>query len=96
MSLTRNEVERVSLLARLQLTDDELVKMTEQLSQIVEYVEQLGELSTENIQPMAHGVERFNVFAPDELSPSLARDEALSNAPHRDDECYLVPAVLSD
>tara|TARA_B100000809_G_scaffold216814_1_gene222705 strand:- start:531 stop:821 length:291 start_codon:yes stop_codon:yes gene_type:complete len=96
MSLTRNEVERVSLLARLQLTEDELETMTTQLNQIVGYVEQLAQLPTDNIQPMAHGVERFNVFAADDRRPSLPCDEALTNAPRRDDDCYLVPAVLGD
>jgi aspartyl-tRNA(Asn)/glutamyl-tRNA(Gln) amidotransferase subunit C len=45
---------------------------------------------------MAHAVEVTNVFRADEVSPSLARDEALSNAPHRDDRGYLVPAVLGE
>ena len=96
MSLTRSEVERVSLLARLHLTEEELETMTTQLSQVVEYVEQLGQLNTENVEPMAHGVELFNVFADDHDQPSLPRDQALSNAPARDDECYLVRAVLRE
>ncbi|MFB3103847.1 MAG: Asp-tRNA(Asn)/Glu-tRNA(Gln) amidotransferase subunit GatC, partial [Pseudomonadales bacterium] len=54
MSLTRADVEKVSLLARLQLTDEELTTMTTQLGQIVQYVEQLSQLDTDNVQPMAH------------------------------------------
>ncbi|HJS06609.1 MAG TPA: Asp-tRNA(Asn)/Glu-tRNA(Gln) amidotransferase subunit GatC, partial [Pirellulales bacterium] len=54
MSLTREDVEKVSLLARLKLTDDELALMTAQLGQIVQYVEQLGELDTDEVEPMAH------------------------------------------
>jgi aspartyl-tRNA(Asn)/glutamyl-tRNA(Gln) amidotransferase subunit C len=96
MSLSREQVEKVSLLARLQLSDAELDTMTAQLSQIVEYVEQLAELDTENVAPMAHAVEISNVFADDELRPSLDRELALANAPKRDDECYRVPAVLGD
>ena len=96
MSLTRAEVEQVSLLARLQLGEDELDKMTVQLSQIIEYVKLLGELDTDQVPPMAHGVERFNIFSMDEHRAGLDRDDALANAPKRDEECYRVPAVLGD
>ncbi|MDG2382955.1 MAG: Asp-tRNA(Asn)/Glu-tRNA(Gln) amidotransferase subunit GatC [Pirellulaceae bacterium] len=96
MSLTRQEVEKVALLARLQLTEDELTTMTSQLGQILEYVDQLGQLDTEGVEPMAHAIEMSNVFAEDEVLASLPRDEVLANAPKRDDECYRVPAVLGD
>ena len=96
MSLTRDDVEKVALLARLQLDDEETALMTEQLGRIVEYIEQLNELDTSDVTPMAHAIELSNVFAPDQLAPSLPRDEALANAPKRDDECYRVPAVMGD
>ena len=96
MSLGYEDVAKVALLARLRLSDDELSVMTQQLAQIVEYVEQLNELDTDDVEPMAHAVELSNVFAADELLASLPRDEALANAPKRDDECYRVPAVLGD
>lgn len=96
MSLSREEVEKVSLLARLRLSERELDLMTSQLGQIVEYVEQLSELDTDNVEPMAHAVAIQNVFAEDEVAASLDRDQALANAPKRDDECYRVPAVLGD
>ena len=66
------------------------------MGQIVDYVHQLAELDTDAVEPMAHAVELSNVFADDTLAESLPRDEALANAPRRDDECYLVPAVLGD
>lgn len=96
MSLSREQVEKVSLLARLRLSEQELDLMTTQLGQIVEYVEQLSELDTDNVEPMAHAVAIQNVFAEDEVAASLDRDQALANAPKRDDECYRVPAVLGD
>ena len=96
MALTRDEVEKVSLLARLKLTDEELDRMTAQLGQVVDYVHQLADLDTEEVEPMAHAVELTNVFRPDEVRPSLPRAEALANAPKRDEECYLVPAVLGE
>ena len=96
MSLSRQDVEKISLLARLQLSEEELTLMTDQLSQIVQYIDQLSELETENVEPMAHAADLFNVFAEDKARPSLDRDDALRNAPKRDDECYRVPAVLGE
>ena len=96
MSLSRAEVEKVSLLARLQLSPQELDTMTTQLGAIVGYVEQLAELDTEGAEPMAHAIDVSNVFAADELRPSLPREQALAAAPHHDREFYLVPAVLGE
>jgi aspartyl-tRNA(Asn)/glutamyl-tRNA(Gln) amidotransferase subunit C len=96
MALSREDVEKISLLARLKLSDDELALMTAQLGQIVGYVEQLRELDTEEVEPMAHAVEVTNVFRADELADSLPRQSALANAPNADGECYLVPAVLGE
>ena len=96
MALTREDVEKVSLLARLQLTETQLSEMTEQLGGILGYVDQLSQLDTDNIEPMAHAIDIANVFAEDELVPSLDRTEALANAPKADDECFRVPAILGD
>ena len=96
MSLSRDDVEKVSLLARLRLSDDELDTMTDQLGKIVDYIDQLSELDTADVVPMAHAVELTNVFVEDEPRKSLDRDAALANAPKHDDECYRVPAVLGD
>lgn len=96
MGLTREEVEKVSLLARLQLTSDELDRMTQQLGQILEYIQQLAELNTDDVPPMAHAIDLANVLADDALQESLDREAALASAPKRDQECYRVPAVLGD
>jgi aspartyl-tRNA(Asn)/glutamyl-tRNA(Gln) amidotransferase subunit C len=94
MALTRNDVEKVSLLARLQLTDDELNSMTEHLSQIIQYVHQLDEINTDDVAPLAHALDITNVLADDVVEGGLSRDAALQNAPQRDEECFRVPAVL--
>ncbi|HVX61956.1 MAG TPA: Asp-tRNA(Asn)/Glu-tRNA(Gln) amidotransferase subunit GatC [Pirellulales bacterium] len=96
MSLSREQVEKVSLLARLRLSEAELERLTAQLSQVVDYMELLGELDTENVEPMAHAVEISNVFRADEARPSFDRAEMLARAPHADGEFYLVPAVLGE
>ncbi|MCH2595657.1 MAG: Asp-tRNA(Asn)/Glu-tRNA(Gln) amidotransferase subunit GatC [Pirellulales bacterium] len=94
MTITRAVVEKVSLLARLQLTDAELETMATELSQIVSYVDLLGEVDTEGVEPMAHAVEVNNVFATDEIRPSLPREQALASAPQSNQRGYLVPPVL--
>ncbi len=96
MSISRRDIEKVALLSRLRLTEDELATMTTELAQIVGYVDQLSEVDTDGIEPMAHAIEGANVFRADEVSPSLSREESLSNAPHRDERGYLVPAVLGE
>ena len=58
------------------------------------FVEQLGELDTKDVEPLAHGVEVRNVFRPDARGVSLPREDALANAPKRNAESFLVPAVL--
>jgi len=70
--------------------------MTEQLAGILTYVEQLSEVNTDSVEPMAHPLPLSNVFAEDRVHESLPRDEVLANAPKRDEECYRVPAVLGD
>lgn len=94
--LDRETVKKVSLLARLELTAPELDTMTQQLGQIVGYIDQLSELNTDEVEPMDHAVDLTNVFRDDIVHPSLPREAALANAPKRDEECYRVPAVLGD
>ena len=96
MAISREEVEKVSLLGRLLLSETELDKMTSHLDQILGYMELLAEVDTEQVEPMAHALDVSDVFRDDEIRPSLQREQALANAPKRDGECYLVPAVLGE
>ena len=96
MAISREEVKKVSLLARLEFSDEQLDTMTAQMDQILGYMDLLGEVDTDNVEPMAHAVEVSNVLRDDRVKASLDRDQALANAPNRDDECYLVPAVLGE
>ena len=94
MSLSIEDVRHVALLARLRLEPDELQTYTAQLNAIVDYIARLEELDTAGVEPLAHGIEVRNVFRDDVLEPSLSREEALANAPKRNSESFLVPAVL--
>jgi aspartyl-tRNA(Asn)/glutamyl-tRNA(Gln) amidotransferase subunit C len=96
MPISREEVEKVSLLGRLLLSETELDTMTHQLGDILAYMELLREVDTQGVEPMAHALDVANAFRDDAARPSLERESALANAPHRDAECYLVPAVLGE
>jgi aspartyl-tRNA(Asn)/glutamyl-tRNA(Gln) amidotransferase subunit C len=96
MAITRAEVEKVARLARLQLSEAELARLTTELGQIVGYVDQLAEVDTTGVEPMAHAVELHNVFAEDRVHPSLSREQALANAPSHNGQGYLVPPVLGE
>ena len=93
-SLSVEEVAKVALLARLRLKPAELEQFTGQLNSIVHFVEQLQELDTKDVEPLAHGIEVRNVFRDDVRGPSLPREAALVNAPKRNQDSFLVPAVL--
>lgn len=94
MSLSIEDVRHVALLARLRLEPAELETYTAQLNAIVDYIARLEELETAGVEPLAHGIEVRNVFRDDAMEPSLSREEALANAPKRNSESFLVPAVL--
>jgi aspartyl-tRNA(Asn)/glutamyl-tRNA(Gln) amidotransferase subunit C len=84
----------VAHLARLEMDDAELATMTRQLSAILDYVNQLQQVNTYGVEPLAHPLPIHNVFREDEPMPSLPADQALANAPDRRGEFYGVPAVL--
>ena len=94
MSLSNADVAKVALLARLRVSPEELETFTGQLNSIVDYVAQLQEVDTTGVEPLAHGVEVRNIFRDDVRGPSLDREDALANAPKRNAESFLVPAVL--
>jgi aspartyl-tRNA(Asn)/glutamyl-tRNA(Gln) amidotransferase subunit C len=93
MEITRDEVLHVAKLARLALSDEEVERFCGQLSAILEAVGKVSELDLEGVPPTSHPLDLVNVLAEDEPVPSLARDEALANAPDPEDGFFGVPAV---
>lgn len=93
-SLDEAAVRHVAHLARLDISDDEVARFADQLSTILEYVEQLGELDTTGVPPTAHPLPVVNVFRDDTARPSWGPDRALDNAPQRHDDFFRVPRVL--
>jgi aspartyl-tRNA(Asn)/glutamyl-tRNA(Gln) amidotransferase subunit C len=94
MSLDIDAVRWVAHLARLELSDAELETMTRQLGAILDYVNQLQQVPTDGVEPLAHPLPIHNVFRPDEPAPSLSVNAALANAPDRRGDFYGVLAVL--
>jgi aspartyl-tRNA(Asn)/glutamyl-tRNA(Gln) amidotransferase subunit C len=94
MSLTIEQVRRVAQLARLELADADLAAVQQQLSAILDYVDQLSQLDTDGVEPLAHPLPVQNVFRGDEPRPSLPVGEALQNAPSRAGDSFGVPAVF--
>ena len=94
MSLSVEDVAKVALLARFGIEPNDLATFTAQINSIVDYVAQLQELDTTDVEPLAHGIELRNVFRDDVRGPALDREKALANAPQRNQSSFLVPAVL--
>jgi aspartyl-tRNA(Asn)/glutamyl-tRNA(Gln) amidotransferase subunit C len=93
MAITREEVVHVAKLARLELTEDELERFAGQLNAILEAVGKVSELDLADVEPTLHPLELSNVFAEDEPRPPLSVEEALANAPDREDGAFRVPAA---
>ena len=92
--LSAEEVRGVAHLARLQLSDEEVDRLTQQLGDILSYVEQLNAVDTQDVDPMAHAIELSNVLRADEPRDSIPREAALGNAPQTDGKYFLVPQIL--
>ncbi len=92
--IDESTVRHIAHLARLKPTDDEVRRFSQQLSDIVAYVDQLREVDTTDMPPSAHALPVNNVFRDDEPRDSLSPDEALAAAPQRDGSFFAVPKVL--
>ncbi|NCS89368.1 MAG: asparaginyl/glutamyl-tRNA amidotransferase subunit C [Ignavibacteria bacterium CG2_30_36_16] len=95
MSVTKKEVEHIAELARLKFSDEELESYTEELNQILAYVEKLNELDTENVEPLSYPIENENTLRKDETKECVTQKEALKNAPRADDKFFKVPKVIT-
>jgi aspartyl-tRNA(Asn)/glutamyl-tRNA(Gln) amidotransferase subunit C len=88
-----DDVRYVAKLARLRLEQDEVGRMTGELVKILAHIDKMSELDTEDVLPTAHVLDIVNVSRPDKPRPSLAREDALRNAPEVSDDCFRVPRM---
>jgi aspartyl-tRNA(Asn)/glutamyl-tRNA(Gln) amidotransferase subunit C len=94
MAITRDEVLHVAKLARLELTEDEIERLTGELSAILEAVSKVSELDLADVPPTSHPLALVNAWAEDEPAPSLSPEEAFANAPAREDDLFKVPPTV--
>lgn len=92
--LDEDTVRHVAHLARIAITDEEVRLYSQQLSKILDYVNQLNELDTSNVPPAEHPLAASDVFRADVVQPSWSSDVALKNAPDRHGDYFRVPKVL--
>ena len=91
MAITREEVLHVAKLARLELTDDEVERLTGELGAILEAVSKVAELDLSDVPPTSHPLELVNSWREDEPGDSLGLDEVFANAPQREGDLFRVP-----
>ncbi len=94
MSLTKDDVLKAAHLARLELPESESEKLTTDMNSILGYIDKLGELDTEGVEPTSHAVPAINAFRKDEGKDYFTAEEGLANAPDSEDGSFKVPKVI--
>ena len=92
--ITKEQVEHLAWLARLELSEDEKKLYTNQLNEILEYFSRLDELDTEKVDPTYQVIGKINVFREDEVKLSLSIDEVLQNAPRKEKRFFKAPRIM--
>ena len=96
MKISKNEVKQTAELARLEFSESELEKFTEQLGTILDHIEDLSELDTESIKPTSHVLEISTPLREDSVKQLITVEETLSNAPETTDDFFVVPKVIEE
>ncbi len=96
MKISKQEVERVARLARLEITEGEKDTLSKQLSSILTYIEELKSWDTTGVEPTATVLEQTNVLREDRAKPSLPVEQAVMNAPDSDGGYFRVPRILEE
>lgn len=94
MKITNDEVLYVADLARLDLDEASIETFAGQIATILEYVDKLNEVDTAGVRPTSHAISLTNAFREDEQNEHLDRDEALSNAPQKEEGNFVVPKII--
>jgi aspartyl-tRNA(Asn)/glutamyl-tRNA(Gln) amidotransferase subunit C len=96
MGIDRAAVDHVARLARLDLSEDERVRMQTELNDILEHVTKIQALDLDGVEPTSHAVPLKNVMRADEISASLSQEAALANAPASEEGRFMVPRIVED
>jgi len=96
MELTREDVKKVALLSRLELTEEEIDAQRKPLNDLLKQFEALQRLDVTGIEPTSHSMPVVNVLRDDVETESLSREQVLANAPESRDGCFVVPRIVAD
>ena len=94
MGISKEDVDKIARLAKLELSEEEREKYASQLDNIIGYIEKLNEVDTTGVEPLAHVNDIINVWREDKSRSSLSEEEVFKNSPKHDKEFFLVPKVL--
>ena len=94
--ISEQTIREVAKLARLNLTDEEAGLFASQLCDVLGAIDQIKQLNLDDVKPMPHALDQTNVLRPDTETPGMPVEDALANAPDRDDAFFKVPKVLGD
>ena len=94
MKISKDEVEHVARLARLDLDEAAIEKFAGQIGDILDYVDALNRVDTAGVVPTSHAISLTNAFREDEVRDHLPREQALANAPEQEDGTFVVPKVI--
>ncbi len=95
MKISKEEVQNIAKLARLEIAEDKMELFSRQLSQILEYMELLSEVDTTDVEPLYSPIEHMTPYREDEVIREYSRKEVLSNAPEDDGKYFIVPKVVN-
>lgn len=95
-SLSRDEVAKLAGLARIEMSEDELVSLSKEFTVILDSVARVQEVASADVTPTSHPLSLRNVFRPDVVVPSLSPEDALSGAPAQEDQRFRVPQILGE
>ena len=94
MKITTEEAQKIALLSRLSFADEDLEKMRDSMNSILTYMEELNQYDTTDVAPTVHAVEKYNVMREDVPHQSFTNEEALMNAPEKEDGYFKVPKII--
>ena len=94
MKLDEKMVDKIAQLSKLEFKDEEKATIINDMNKMLDFVDQLQELNTDNVNPLIHMSEEFNVLREDENVKTIDQDEALKNAPSKDSTYFKIPKVL--
>jgi len=94
MAITKKDVEYIANLSRLTVTDTEIEEYAKQLSEILEHVNRLQKINTDNVEPISYAVDIKNIYREDVNEQSLDRQKVLDSAPSVEKNCFKVPKII--